>query len=76
MKSVKWIKCRYFKSVGKLNWEFFGNIMSSGKIKENILFNPQKVQIIRHVKVKAEANVYDPKWKSYFEQRDGYFMKY
>lgn len=76
MKSIKWIKCSYFKSVEKSNWEFFGDIMSRGKIKETILFNPQKVQIKRHVKVKAEANVYDPKWKNYFEQRDGYFMKY
>lgn len=69
-KSIKWIRSKYFKTIGKSNWEFFGDIVSGGKIKEIVLFNSQKVPIVRHVKIKAEANPYDPLWKSYFEQRD------
>ena len=29
----------------------------------------RKIPIVRHVKVKAAANPYDPKWEPYFEKR-------
>lgn len=70
MKTLKWIRGKYFKTVGNYHWEFFGNITSKGGNKEIILFNPQKVRIVRHVKVKGEANPYDTQWKEYFKQRD------
>jgi len=33
------------------------------------LVKAQDIKIRRHVKVKADANPYDPQWKSYFAGR-------
>jgi RNA-directed DNA polymerase len=33
------------------------------------LFRASKVPIVRHVKIRAAANPYDPEWERYFEKR-------
>ena len=42
---------------------------TDGKSKEVRLVQITDTPIRRHVKVKAEANPYDPKWEAYFEVR-------
>ena len=34
------------------------------------LIDISAIPIRRHIKVRAEANPFDPKWELYFEQRD------
>ena len=69
MKSIKWIKGKYFKTIGKSNWEFFGIIKDKKNSKEIVLFNTEKVRIVRHIKVKGEANPYTKEWEGYFRER-------
>jgi len=65
-KSGRWIRAKYF---GR-NWVFFGMVRGKeGTYRRVTLFRASKVPIERHVKVRATANPYDPKWESYFEKR-------
>ena len=41
----------------------------TGKLQSIQLFSAAKVPIQRHVKIRGEANPYDPKWELYFEER-------
>jgi RNA-directed DNA polymerase len=65
-KGRKWIKEKYFKTIGNQNWNFFGNFEGGQSI---ILENMSSVAIVRHVKIQADANPYDPKYEQYFEKR-------
>lgn len=62
-KNQRWIKAKYFKTKGGRNWVF-----SEGKLE---LFNPQDIVIKRHIKIKGEANPFDPEFETYFEKRLG-----
>lgn len=62
----RWIKGKYFKSVKKRNWVFQG-ITPSGQLY-NLLY-ASDTPIKRHIKIRAEANPYDPANELYFEQR-------
>jgi RNA-directed DNA polymerase len=62
-KGKRWIKRRYFRREGARDWVFAVN----------------KLRLVRfsdfphrdHIKIKAEANPFDPKWESYFAERLG-----
>jgi len=69
-KGKRWIKRKYFKSVGNRNWVFHGSYNG----KEWSLSRTAEVSIQRHVKVRSAANPYDPAWEVYFEQRLGVKM--
>src|SRR5206468_5291797 len=74
-KGFKWIRDKYFKSTGNRNWVFQTTIKDKdGKPKTIRLFKASDVAIKRHIKIKAEANPYDPAWEVYFEQRLGLKM--
>jgi RNA-directed DNA polymerase len=64
-KGKRWVKRKYFKKVGARDWVFFGE----HRDKEWRLFLASRILIKRHVKVKADANPYDPAWELYFEER-------
>lgn len=64
-KSAGWRKARYFQTNGGRNWVFFGEV--EGQRKQ--LRSAFSTTIQRHVKLRAEANPYDPAWEIYFEQR-------
>ena len=51
------------------NWEFYGISKDKKNSKEIVLFNPEKVRIIRHLKVKDEVNPYTKEWEPYFRKR-------
>jgi len=71
-KSRRWIKARYFHSVGNRHW-VFAAVTSDGRLNGN----PMLVQLAyasdtpirRHRKIRAAANPFDPQWESYFEER-------
>src|SRR5229473_3073933 len=64
-KSDEWIAKKYFTSVGGNNWVFFGEVDGQTRY----LADAAHVAIKRHVKVRGEANPYDPAWESYYERR-------
>jgi len=76
-KSWKWCKNKYFRSKGLRNWIFSTKVYSnSTQNKEHLdLFHMGYLAIIRHRKVRAEANPFDPAYKEYFEQRKMPSMK-
>lgn len=65
-KSARWIRERYFHPIGTRIWVFAdrddkGNWLSLVKASDT--------KIVRHVKVRKEANPYDPAWEKYFKDR-------
>jgi RNA-directed DNA polymerase len=64
-KSDEWIAKKYFKSVGGNNWVFSGEVDGQTRYLSDATY----VAIKRHIKVRGEANPYDPTWESYYEKR-------
>jgi RNA-directed DNA polymerase len=64
-KADAWTAKTYFKTVGEHNWVF------SGTIEEHphYLTEAAHVPIKRHIKIRGEANPYDPTWENYYEKR-------
>ena len=74
-KYAQWIKRKYFHSSGRKNWVFSGEIEGKeGETKSVRLFYAALLPIERHTKIKGDANPYDPKFESYFEERLGVKM--
>lgn len=72
-KSPVWIKEKYFKTTGNRNWVFAADNMEklnpNGKPFVVSLFLASDIPIKRHIKIKGEANPFDPKFETYFEER-------
>jgi len=69
-KSAGWIKKTYFQRVGGRDWIFSGTLYDSkDRAQPIVLQQASDVRIVRHVKVRGEANPYDPAWELYFEGR-------
>lgn len=69
-KSARWRKQKYFRTVGGRHWVFSATFHDqSGERRTLELFQTSSVPIIRHIKIRAEANPYDPAYDEYFRQR-------
>ncbi len=69
-KSCRWIKDKYFTTKGNDHWMFYGMTKAKdGRPLALHLLNAASVSIKRHVKIRVEANPYDPAWETYFERR-------
>jgi RNA-directed DNA polymerase len=74
-KNPRWFKSKYFERRGNRDWSFFGETCDDeGRPKKAWLFLAKSTPIKRHVKVKGEANPYDPTYATYFEEREGAHM--
>src|SRR6266403_888274 len=74
-KPGRWIKEKYFHSIGQRNWVFCGEVEEQdGTTRKVQLFSAHTVPIERHTKIKGDANPYDPTWEMYFEERLGVKM--
>jgi len=74
-KNPRWFKSKYFERRGDRDWSFFGESCDDeGRPKKVWLFHAKSTPIKRHVKVKGEANPYDPNYETYFEEREGAHM--
>ena len=74
-KSPRWFKPKYFERRKDCDWTFFGEICDDeGRPNKLWLFHAKSTPIKRHVKVKGEANPYDPTYETYFEEREGAHM--
>jgi RNA-directed DNA polymerase len=65
-KSQKWVKSKYFTTVGGDHWTFFGTDENG---RRWTLFNASSIPIKRHIKIRKDVNPYDPAWKTYLEKR-------
>jgi len=68
-KSKKWLAKRYWITSLK-RWAFATRVEVRGKRQWVKLIDISAIPIRRHIKVRAEANPFDPKWELYFEQRE------
>ena len=74
-KSPRWFKPKYFAQRGNRDWSFFGETCDDeGRTNKVWLYYAKSTPIKRHVKVKGEANPYDPTYETYFEEREGAHM--
>ena len=71
-KGARWIKKKYFITPGNRNW-VFGAKDKDGKMVT--LVKASDTAIVRHVKIKGDANPFDPGWNAYFKDRIGAQMK-
>lgn len=69
-KNAGWVRKKYFSRHGRRTWTFTGETRGrDGKEKRVYLYYASRTPIRRHVKIKAQANPYDPRWELYFENR-------
>ena len=65
-----WIKKNYFRSYRGIRWSFFAlKKNADGKKEYRDLIKAAWTPIVRHIKVRGEANPYDPAWDDYFKTR-------
>jgi len=75
-KNPHWLKSKYFERRGDRDWTFFGETCDEqGQPNRVWLYPAKSTPIQRHVKVKGEANPYDPAYEPYFENREGDHMR-
>jgi RNA-directed DNA polymerase len=77
-KSCRWVRKRYFHAIGGCNWVFAadtGKRTSEGKPIWLKLVDASDTKIRRHVKIRADANPFDPDWQDYFAERE-FFKKF
>jgi RNA-directed DNA polymerase len=67
-KSYGWLKQKYFSSQGRFGF-YAHKRTSTGESKVLRLHSPRHTVIERHIKVRGEANPYDPVYTEYFERR-------
>jgi RNA-directed DNA polymerase len=69
-KSWTWINRKYFRASGHRHWIFTGTLLNSkGKEIPIPLMEAGRVAIRRYVKIRQDANPYDPQWELYLEAR-------
>jgi RNA-directed DNA polymerase len=69
-KGKRWIRRKYFTTIGDRNWVFYGYAKGRGSAQErHFLAYAAKVPIKRHIKVRAGFNPYATEWFSYSEAR-------
>ena len=69
-KSKGWALKKYFKSESNRKWVFKDTCKVKDVKKVFKLKKLSDIPIIRHVKIKSDANPFDPEWDAYFEGRD------
>ena len=69
-KGAKWVRKRYFTTLGQRQWVFFGKIKGQDNKRQRVyLFSASYTPIRRHIKIRGAANPFDPQWEEYFEAR-------
>lgn len=69
-KSCGWVRKKYFRTLDHRHWMFSTVTRGyNGKPRILALLSASATRIVRHVRVKSDANPFDPVWDSYFAQR-------
>ena len=70
-KNLRWLKEKYFERHRAMDWSFAGEMHDDqGQPHKVWLLLASDTPIQRHVKVKSDANPYDPAYETYFEKRE------
>jgi RNA-directed DNA polymerase len=72
MKSRDWVKKHYFPALGTRAWMFAVKTdkqTPDGKPVWLRLVYASETKIRRHVKIRGQANPYDPQWQDYLKER-------
>jgi RNA-directed DNA polymerase len=69
-KKVQWIRSRYFRSIGNREWCFFATQKTErGDTNVVDLFYMRTTKIVRHIKIRGNANPCDEVWQEYLSRR-------
>ncbi len=69
-KGTRWVKTRYFSTVGNDRWVFHAQQTRSGQSPRTItLFRMSSLPIRRHIKVRSQARYHDARYANYFKDR-------
>lgn len=70
-KGARWVKAKYFCSFRNDHWTFYSDYVDADGEKSRLhLWQAAKTPIKRHIKIRADANPYDPTYRDYFNQRE------
>lgn len=69
-KNSKWVRKNYFRSQGMNHWIFSTTVKTKAGTCSLDLFEASSLPIRRHIKVRSEANPYDPSYADYFLKRE------
>jgi RNA-directed DNA polymerase len=70
-KSFRWVKKKYFTQRGRRDWVFFARQKTKSKEEKILTLKfASDTAIKRHVKIRSDANPYDPQFKEYFKNRE------
>ena len=70
-KGKRWIYRKYFTTLAGDNWRFHCIVKDKdGNKKPLYLKQASDTRIKHHIKIKAEANPFDPSFKDYFKKRE------
>ena len=73
-KGKRWIANKYFHFYKTRRWRFLVESEKNGRKDIFPLKLAFETKILRHKKIKSEANPFDAEWKEYFEERMTYKM--
>jgi RNA-directed DNA polymerase len=68
-KGRRWVKDRYFTTVGGNQWTFFGEVAGRSGQRTVGLYPLLQTKIVRHIKIRGEVNAYAPEWQEYLAHR-------
>ncbi len=69
-KSCGWVRRKYFRTLDHQHWVFAVATRGyNGEPRILALLSATETRIVRHVRVKSDANPFDPVWDFYFAQR-------
>jgi len=67
-KTARWRQQKYFAQHSGPDWSFFGEMWDDdGQPSKIWLLRASRTPIKRHIKLKGDANPYDPAYEIYFE---------
>lgn len=67
-KGAGWIKDKYFRRIGHRHWVFAARDKEANKLVTLVLASDTKIR--RHIKIRQNANPFDPEWDAYFAKRE------
>ncbi|WP_027709856.1 group II intron maturase-specific domain-containing protein [Zooshikella ganghwensis] len=68
-KSTEWIIRKYYGVQGYPKWIFQGKTLINNQITSLYLAKMSKIPIKRHIKIKGNANPFDPDYAEYLQRR-------
>lgn len=69
-KSCEWVRRKYFRTLGHRHGVFAVQTQGFNCDPRTLALTlASDTRIVRHVRIKADANPFDPRWDSYFAQR-------